>query len=65
MKKVKETTNGNGNKNGSSTNSNRKFDKPISKMTVDELAKNFTANELMKMAMERRKRNAAKGLTIE
>ena len=63
MKKGKEKLNGN--KNGHSTNGNRKFDKPVSKMTVDELAENFTAAELIKMALERRKRNAAKGITVE
>ncbi len=65
MKKVKETTNGKLNSNGNLKNGKPKLNKPISKMTVDELAENFTANELIKMALERRKRNAAKGIIIE
>ena len=63
MKKVKEIkTNGNGNH---SPNGKPKLNKPISKMTVDELAENFTANELMKMAMEIRAKNRKKGIVVE
>lgn len=65
MKKIKEITNGNENKNDQSPNGNRKFSKPVSKMTVDELAANFEPHELLRMALERRKKNIAKGLTIE
>jgi hypothetical protein len=63
MKTTKTTTNGK--LNGNATNGKRKFDKPISKMTVDELAENFEPHELLRMALERRKKNIAKGLTIE
>ena len=63
MKKVKEIkTNGNGNH---SPNGKPKLNKPISKMTVDELAENFEPHELLRMALERRKKNMAKGLTVE
>ena len=55
----------NGKLNGNSPNGKPKLDKPISKMTVDELAENFTANELMKMALDLREKNRKKGIVIE
>lgn len=61
----KTKTNGKLNGNGNLPNSKPKLDKPISKMTVDELAENFTANELMKMALERRAKNRKKGIVVE
>lgn len=58
-------TNGKLNSNGHKPNDKPKLNKPISKMTVDELVENFEPHELLKMALERRKKNMAKGLTIE
>ncbi|CAN5475657.1 hypothetical protein BH18ACI1_BH18ACI1_17540 [soil metagenome] len=63
MSKMKETTNGN--LNGNSPNGKPKLDKPISKMTVKELAENFEANELMRMAFAIREKNRKKGIVIE
>ena len=51
--------------NGNAASDKPKLTKLISKMTVDELAENFTANELMKIAMEIRAKNRKKGIVIE
>ena len=58
-------TNGKLNGNGNKPSDKPKLNKPISKMTVKELAENFTANELMQMALEIRAKNHKKGIVIE
>lgn len=62
----KKTTSKNGHStNGTGTREKPKLNKPISKMTDQELLENFEPHEILQMALERRRKNIAKGLTLE